>query len=86
MPAQASPGAPTGVYARNCGIVALRNRGGIGGAAGAFEEPGGIGVRTKSGRTIGLLSNATGATISGGNGGTLSAGGAGVSNAGTSSG
>ena len=83
-------GGPTGVYAKNCGIGALTNRGGIGGAAGVSGGAGGIGVKTNSGRTINLLTNANGATISGGIGGfgsTFSAaggaGGAGVSNAGT---
>ena len=80
-------GGPTGVYARNCGIGALTNRGSIGAGAGAFDKPGGIGVRANSDQTIDLLSNARGATITGGTGGggfpTGKAGGAGVSNAGT---
>jgi hypothetical protein len=68
-------GGPTGVYARNCGIGALSNSGAIGGAAGGSGAPGGIGVRTNSGQTVDLLTNATGATIRGGDGGSASAGG-----------
>ncbi len=84
-------GGPTGVYAKNCGIGALRNRGRIGGAMGVSGAAGGIGVKANAGRTIDLLTNANGATISGGNGGKGigsptggigGAGGAGVSNAG----
>ena len=62
-------GGPTGVYAKNCGIGALTNRGGIDGAAGVSGGAGGIGVKANSGRTIDLLTNANGGTISGGAGG-----------------
>jgi hypothetical protein len=82
---------PTGVYAKNCDIGALMNRGGIGGAngfgsVGGTGGAGGVGVKANSGRTIDHLTNATGATIGGGFGGSGSVGGmggAGISNSGT---
>jgi hypothetical protein len=73
-------GGPTGVYAQNCGIGALKNSGAIRGARGA---PGGIGVWVNSGQTVDLLTNATGGTISGGNGGVNFFGGTGLANSGT---
>ena len=79
-------GGAEGVFAENCSITTLSNKGAIGAASGAPGGAGGIGVLTNSGRTINLLSNANGATISGGKEGGGSAsglGGAGVSNAGT---
>ena len=79
-------GGAEGVFAENCSITTLSNKGAIGAASGAPGGAGGIGVLTNSGRTINLLSNATGATISGGKEGGGSAsglGGAGASNKGT---
>ena len=62
-------GGAEGVFAANCPITTLSNKGSIGAAIGAPEGAGGIGVLTNSGRTINLLTNANGATISGGAGG-----------------
>jgi hypothetical protein len=80
-------GRPTGVYARNCGIGTLSNRGAIGGVDRTFgsTKAGGVAVRAASGRTIDLMSNAKGASITGGSAGSsdVAAGGAAVSNAGT---
>ena len=68
-------GGAEGVFAENCSVKTLSNHGAIGGAA-----DGGVGVLTNSGRTIDLLTNASGATISGGSG--IKYVGAGVSNSG----
>ncbi len=78
-------GGAEGVFAENCSITTLTNKGSIGAAIGV---PGGIGVLTNSGRTIGLLINANNATISGGAGASTlgfsgGAGGTGVANSGT---
>ena len=78
-------GGAEGVFAENSSITTLTNKGSIGAAIGV---PGGIGVLTNSGQTIGLLINANNATISGGAGASTlgvsgGAGGTGVANSGT---